>query len=98
VPVVDLYDGASARRALGPNDLFLVLSQNDAYAARYEEVPLPIEVRPEDACPTCEILDNGTSPPPGHSLFYRSFSFAGRQFDLFVEFGTSYRPSSSSSS
>jgi hypothetical protein len=88
VPVVDLYDGTSARRELGPNDLFLVLSQNDAYAARYEEVSLPIQIRPEDACPTCEILDNGTSPPPGHSLFYRSFAFAGRQFDLFVEFGT----------
>jgi hypothetical protein len=88
VPAVDLYDGASARRELGPNDLFLVLSQNDAYAARYEEVSLPIQIRPEDVCPTCEILDNGTSPPPGHSLFYRSFAVAGRQFDLFVEFGT----------
>jgi hypothetical protein len=88
VPVVDLYDGTSARRELGPDDLFLVLSQNDAYAARYEQVSLPIEIRPEDACPTCEILDNGTSPPPGHSLFYRSFAVDGRQFDLFVEFGT----------
>jgi hypothetical protein len=90
VPVVDLYDGSSARQDLDPDDLFLVLSQNDAYAARYEQVSLPIVIRPEDVCPTCEILDNGTSPPPGHTLFYRSFAVAGRRFDLFVEFG---RPS-----
>ena len=89
VPIVDLYDGTSAREALGPNDLFLVLAENDAYAARYERVSLPVTIRPEDLCPTCEILDNGTSPPRGHSLFYRSFEIEGRQFDLFVEFGTS---------
>jgi hypothetical protein len=88
VPVVDVYDGTSARQALGPDDLFLVLSQNDAFAARYEPVSLPIEIRSEDICPTCEILDNGTSPPPGHTLFYRSFAVERRQFDLFVEFGT----------
>jgi hypothetical protein len=88
VPVLDLYDGTSARDVLGPDDLLLVLSQNDAYAARYEQVSLPIEIRSEDVCPMCEILDNGTSPPPGHSLFYRSFAVDGRQFDLFVEFGT----------
>ena len=88
VPVVDLYDGASARPALGPDDLFLVLSQNAAYAARYEEISLPVEIRREDVCPTCEILDDGTSPPAGHTLFYRSFVVSGRRFDLFVELGT----------
>jgi hypothetical protein len=88
VPITDLYDGSSARDVLGPDDLFLVLSQNYASAVRYEPVSLPVTIRPEDACPTCEILDNGTSPPPGHALFYRSFAVTGRQFDLFVEFGT----------
>ncbi len=87
VPLTDLYDGSSAREALGPDDLFLVLSENYASAIHYEPVSLPVAIRPEDACPTCEILDNGTSPPPGHALFYRSFAVAGRQFDLFVEFG-----------
>lgn len=88
VPITDLYDGSSARDALGPDDLFLVLSENHASAVHYEPVSLPIAIRPEDACPTCEILDDGTSPPPGHALFYRSFAVSGRQFDLFVEFGT----------
>jgi hypothetical protein len=89
VNVTDLYDGTSARAALGPDDVFLVLSENDAYAARYEPISLPIAVRPSDLCPTCEILDNGTSPPRDHALFYRSFAVTGRQFDLYVEFGTS---------
>ena len=88
VPITDLYDGSSAREALGPDDLFLVLSENYASATHYEPVSLPVAIRPEDACPTCEIRDNGTSPPPGHALFYRSFAVTGRQFDLFVEFGT----------
>ncbi len=88
VPITDLYDGSSAREALGPDDLFLVLSETYASAIHYEPVSLPVAIRPEDACPTCEILDNGTSPPPGHALFYRSFAVTGRQFDLFVEFGT----------
>jgi hypothetical protein len=88
VPDTDLYDGSSAREALGPDDLFLVLSENYASAIHYEPVSLPIAIRPGDACPTCEILDNGTSPPPGHALFYRSFAVTGRQFDLFLEFGT----------
>jgi len=89
VPITDLYDGSSAREGLGPEDLFLVLSENHASAIHYEPVSLPVVIRPEDACPTCEILDNGTSPPPGHALFYRSLAAVGRQFDLFVEFGTS---------
>jgi hypothetical protein len=87
VPITDLYDGSSAREAVGPDDLFLVLSENYASAIHYEPVSLPVAIRPEDACPTCEILDNGTSPP-GHALVYRSFAVTGRQFDLFVEFGT----------
>lgn len=87
VPVTDLYDGGSARRDLGRDDFFLVLSENYALASRYEEVSLPVSVRPIDECRTCEILDNGTSPPPGHSLFYRTFSVDGRRFDLYVEFG-----------
>ncbi|HET7870260.1 MAG TPA: hypothetical protein VFM85_08075, partial [Actinomycetota bacterium] len=88
VPIADLYDGSSAREALGPDDLFLVLSENYASAIHYQPVSLPVAIRPEDACPTCEILDDGTSPPPGHALFYRSFAVTDRQFDLFVEFGT----------
>lgn len=88
VPITDLYDGSTARKALGPNDLFMVLAENDAAAIHYESVTLPIMIRPEDVCPTCEVNDNGTSPPAGHTLFYRSFSRGGRQFDLWVEFGT----------
>jgi len=87
VPLTDLYDVSSARKRLGSDDMFLVLSENDASAIHYEPVVLPIAIRAEDLCPTCEILDNGNSPPPGHALFYRSFAVADRQFDLFVEIG-----------
>jgi hypothetical protein len=88
VPITDLYGGSSVRKELGAEDVFLLLSENDAAAARYEPVALPVTVRTDDSCPTCEVLDNGTSPPSDHSLFYRSFAVAGRQFDLFVELGT----------
>jgi hypothetical protein len=88
VPITNLYEGSSARKQLGPDDLFLVLSENFASAVHYERVVLPVTIRTEDSCPTCEIMDNGTSPPPGHSLYYRSFAVSDRQFDLFVEFGT----------
>ncbi len=88
VPITDLYDGSSARKLLGPDDLFIVLTENDAVAAHYEPVALPISIRPEDACPTCEVSDDGTSPPPGHTLFYRAFATSGREFALWVEFGT----------
>jgi hypothetical protein len=88
VPIDDLHDGSSARKALGAGDLFIVLAENPAVAAHYEELTFPIAVGLEDACPTCEILDDGTSPPPDHTLLYRSFASGGREFDLFVEFGT----------
>jgi hypothetical protein len=88
VPITDLYDGSTARKALGPSDLFMILAENDASAIHYESVTLPITIGPEDACPTCEINDDGRSPPADHTLFYRSFSIPGRQFDLWVEFGT----------
>jgi len=88
VPITDLYDGSSARKQLGPEDLYVLLGENDAAATHYEQVTLPISIRPEDACPTCEVADNGTSPPPGHTLYYRSFATSGREFDLWVEFGT----------
>src|SRR5207247_3954928 len=88
VPITDLYDGSSARKQLGPDDLYILLTENEAVAAHYEPVSLPVSIRPEDACPTCEVADDGTSPPPDHTLFYRAFATSGRQFDLWVEFGT----------
>jgi hypothetical protein len=88
VPITDLYDGSSARRQLGSQDLFLVLSENYAAATRYRAVTLPIVIGPGDLCLTCEIMDNGTSPPPDHTLYYRSFAVGRRQFDLYVEYGT----------
>jgi hypothetical protein len=88
VPITDLYDGSTARKALGPNDLFIVLAENDAVATRYKSVTPPVTIRAEDVCSTCEINDDGTSPPADHTLFYRSFSTQSRQFDLWVEFGT----------
>lgn len=87
-PIDDLHH-ASAREDLGSRDVFVVLAENDGYVADYEPVAVPVSIRTDDLCPTCEILDGGTSPPPDHALFYRSFAFGPRQFDLFVEFGTS---------
>ncbi len=87
-PINDLYH-ASTRRALDPADVLVLLAENTSLIADYEPVDGPIAIRADDLCPTCEILDDGTSPPAGHSLFYRSFAVGARQFDLFVEFGAS---------
>jgi hypothetical protein len=88
-PITDLYDGRSIWGSMGPSDVVLILAENDFLATRYEEVGPPIAIGPADACPTCEIMDDGTAPPPGNSLYYRGFAVGGREFDLYVEFGTS---------
>jgi hypothetical protein len=86
-PVTDLYH-ASARRDLDTDDVLILLAENYTYLADYEPIALPVAIRTEDLCPTCEILDDGTSPHVDHALFYRSFSVDRRPFDLYVEFGT----------
>jgi hypothetical protein len=86
-PLNDLYHG-NARRELGTDDVFMLLAEDPTYLADYEPVTVPVSIRSADLCPTCEILDDGTSPPAGHALFHRSFAIGPRQFDLFIEFGT----------
>jgi hypothetical protein len=86
-PPLTLPGASLARERFGPDDIAIVLAENNAYATRYELGSGPVTIGPEDLCPTCEILDGGSPPPPNHSLFYRSFARSGRQFDLFVEFG-----------
>jgi hypothetical protein len=83
----DLYDGTSVRPDMGPDDVFVVLSESIAAQDRWEPVQLPISLRAEDECPTCEILDDGRGPPPGHTLFSRTFSVGNRRFSLYAEFG-----------
>jgi hypothetical protein len=88
LPTTDLYDGTSVRPDMGPDDLFLVVAQSIAVQDRFEPVQLPISLRREDGCPTCEILDDGRGPPEDHALFARTFSIGNRPFWLYAEFGT----------
>jgi hypothetical protein len=87
-PITDLYDGSSIWRSMGPSDVVVILAENDYASIHYEDVATPISISPGDACPTCEIMDDGTSPPSGNALYYRGFALNGREFDLYVEFGT----------
>jgi hypothetical protein len=89
LPTTDLYDGTSVRPEMGPDDLFVVLAQSIAVQDRFEPVQLPISLRREDECPSCEILDDGRGPPSDHTLFARTFSVGDRPFWLYAEFGTS---------
>jgi hypothetical protein len=92
LPLTDLYDGTSVRPRMGANDLFVVLAESFAVQDRFEPVDLPIELRREDECPTCEILDDGRAPPADHTLFARTFSVGDRRFRLYAEFGTTDVP------
>jgi Tol biopolymer transport system component len=83
----DVYNGTSVRRQMGPDDVFLVLAESDYLQDRFEPVQLPITLRWEDECPTCEILDDGRGPPADHTLFARTFSIGDRRFWLYAEFG-----------
>jgi hypothetical protein len=89
LPTTDLYDGTSVRPQMGRDDVFVVMVQSDAVQDRFEPVNLPISLRREDECPTCEILDDGRGPPADHTLFARTFSIGNRPFWLYAEFGTS---------
>jgi hypothetical protein len=85
----DLYNGTSVRPQMGRDDVLVVLAQSLAVQDRFEPVQLPISLRGEDECPTCEILDDGRGPPADHTLFARTFSIGNRPFWLYAEFGTS---------
>jgi hypothetical protein len=88
LPTTDLYNGTSVRPDMGPDDVFVVLMESVTAQDRWEPVALPISLRAEDECPTCEILDDGRAPPPVHTLLARTFSVGERRFSLYVEFGT----------
>jgi hypothetical protein len=80
------------RDRLGTQDVSVILAENDVVGLGFEPTELPIEIREQDRCDGCEVLDDGTSPPESHTLFHRSFEIAGRSFDLYVEFGSSPPP------
>ena len=88
MPITSLYEPVSSRHEMGADDVALVLSESNAVQDRFEPVQLPIELREEDECPTCEILDGGKAPPAGHTLFARTFSVGSRRFLLYGEFGS----------
>jgi len=83
----DFAQGSSGQ-SLGSDDLFVILAESAAFQDRFQPVTLPIELGPEDVCPTCEIMDGGKSPPADHTLFVRTFSVGDRRFSLYAEFGT----------
>jgi hypothetical protein len=80
------------RDRLGALDASIVLAEDDAADLGFVPIQMPITIRDEDRCDGCEVLDDGSTPPPGHALFRRTFSIAGRSFRLYVEFGSSPPP------
>jgi hypothetical protein len=81
------------RERLGALDVSIVLAENDAVGLGFTPTTLPLSIGEQDRC-ECEVLDDGSRPPAGHSLFHRSFEVGGRSFDLYVEFGSTIAPSS----
>jgi hypothetical protein len=75
------------RDRLGASDASVILAESDIADLGFERSELPIEIREQDRCDGCEVLDDGTAPPDEHALYHRSFEIAGRSFDLYVEFG-----------
>ena len=65
----------------------IVLAENDTTDLGFPSTTLPLSIREQDRC-DCEVLDDGSHPPPGHALYHRSFEVGGRSFDLYVEFGS----------
>ena len=75
------------RERLGALDASIVLAESDTTDLGFPSTTLPLSIREQDRC-DCEVLDDGTTPPDGHTLFHRSFETGGRSFDLYVEFGS----------
>jgi hypothetical protein len=88
VPITAVGDTIPGRRDMTAEDVVIALSESGAVQDRFEPVELPIALRGEDECPTCEVLDGGAPPPEGHVLFARTFTVGNRRFLLYAEFGS----------
>ncbi|HYY07343.1 MAG TPA: hypothetical protein VFA25_01935 [Actinomycetota bacterium] len=80
------------RDRLGEADASIVLAEDDQVDLNFEQIQLPIQIRERDLC-TCEVLDDGSTPPADHALYHRTFEAGGRSFQLYVEFGSATPPS-----
>jgi len=88
-PITAVADTIPGRKDMDPDDVAVALSESFAVQDRFEPVEGNITLRAEDLCPSCEVLDGGSPPPPGHALYARSFSVGNRRFLLYAEFGSS---------
>jgi hypothetical protein len=79
------------RERLGALDVSIVLAENDTVGLGFPPTTLPLSISEQDRC-DCEVLDDGSRPPDGHSLYHRSFEVGGRSFDLYAEFGSTTPP------
>jgi hypothetical protein len=103
-PIDDLYDAHTAWEGMGPDDVVVVLGEDINTSHSYPQVDVPIVVSAADACvrgaivdetpgfQDCEILDNGSEPPVGHTRLVRRFDVGDRAFTLWVELGTPEAP------
>jgi hypothetical protein len=92
-PTGNPFDVMSMLDGLGPSETAIVLSESAATAdLDWEPADPPLAIGPQDACPACEVLDDGRPPAASHALYRRTFVTGGRAFDLNVEFGSSPTP------
>jgi hypothetical protein len=98
-PVDDLYYGKTGLQGMGPDDIAIILGEDMNSAHSYPQVDFPVVMSASDECirgatdpesglQDCEILDDGSEPPLGHTRLVRRFDVGNRSFMLWVEFGT----------
>lgn len=100
LPVDDLFHGHTGWEGMGVDDVVIVLGEDvNATTDGFPQVDFPLVVTAADECvrgatvgesglEDCEILDDGSEPPDGHTRLVHRFDVGARSFMLWVELGT----------
>ncbi len=75
------------RSSLGPDDASIVLMENEGINVGFPHADPPITISAGDRCDGCYFEPDNARAPADHALYHHTFETAGREFDLWVEFG-----------
>jgi hypothetical protein len=82
------FDAPDVAQHEGDEDTTIVVDEStDVQSLRWPAIDGPPQIGPGNFCVSCEIMDGGDGPDPGHALYHDTFTSGGRAFDLYVEFG-----------